>query len=151
MFELHELTRLVKKRKRVGRGGKLGGTSGKGNKGQNARSGGRVGPGFEGGQMPLHRRLPKRGFTNAPFAKEVKIINVSDLERHFNTGERIDVNSLIKSKIISAEKGQTYTIKVLAKGTLSKKLHVVADAFSNTAKEAIENAGGTVEYTHKGE
>jgi large subunit ribosomal protein L15 len=152
MFQLSKLTSLVKKRKRVGRGGNRGGTSGRGNKGQNARSGGGVGAGFEGGQMPLHRRLPKRGFTNAPFKVPVLIINTLDLENRFNNGDKIDIAMMIERSIIKPKRGGSYRVKVLGDGVLTKKLHVVADAFSSSAKMMIEKVGGSIEFLkHKGE
>lgn len=143
MFHLEELQQLVKKRKRVGRGGSRGGTSGKGHKGQKARSGGYVPPGFEGGQMPLYRRLPKRGFTNARFKQEVITVNLAKIESSYNAGDTVTIESLVQKKVVKVPHGiKNFIIKVLANGTLSKKLHIIADAYSTSAVEAIENVGG---------
>lgn len=133
----------IKTRKRVGRGpgSGLGKTSGKGHKGQNARSGGGVRPGFEGGQLPLFRRLPKRGFTNAPFKTEYAVINLSDLNK-FDDGAVITPEILKEMGLV---KNQLDGIKVLGNGTLEKKLVVKAHKFSNVAKEQIEKLGGKVE------
>jgi large subunit ribosomal protein L15 len=151
MFELHTLTRLVKPRKRVGRGGSRGGQSGRGGKGQTARSGGSIRPGFEGGQMPLHRRLPKRGFTNRPFQDEIKVVNLADLERAFDANSEINPEKLNEKGLVKLHKGIQTRIKVLGDGVLTKKFTVMADFFSATAKQAIEKVGGTVVYKTKGE
>ena len=126
--------------KRVGRGtgSGLGKTSGKGHKGQKARSGSKKN-GFEGGQMPLARRIPKRGFTNARFAKVFTVINVSDLEN----GTVVTAELLKAMGIIS--KIEKDGLKVLGRGELTKRLDVKAAKFSETAQKAIEAAGGTVE------
>lgn len=137
---LSELTSLMKKRKRVGRGGNRGGTSGKGHKGQKARSGGYVHPRFEGGQMPLTRRIPKRGFTNAPFKKDYEIVNLAQLDKYFSEGSTVNRDSLKKNGIV---KGNGL-LKVLAKGSLNKKLLVYVDAISKTANETILKKGGEV-------
>ena len=128
--------------KRLGRGigSGLGKTSGKGHKGQWARSGGGVRPGFEGGQMPLYRRIPKRGFTNRN-RKEFVAINISTLER-FDNGAEVTVDTLIESGIVKNPKDG---IKILANGELTKKLNVKANAFSASAKEKIEALGGSCE------
>ena len=128
--------------KRVGRGigSGTGKTSGKGHKGQNARSGGGVRPGFEGGQMPLYRRLPKRGFKNI-FAKQYVSINVEDLER-FENGTEVTPELLKETGVISKVLDG---VKVLGRGELSKKLTVKAVKFSESAKEKIEKAGGKAE------
>ncbi|CAH2716629.1 MULTISPECIES: 50S ribosomal protein L15 [Neobacillus] len=144
-MKLHELKPAEgsrKERKRLGRGigSGQGKTAGKGHKGQNARSGGGVRPGFEGGQTPLYRRLPKRGFTNIS-RKEYAILNLDTLNR-FEDGTEVTPELLIETGVISNEKAG---IKVLAKGTLEKKLTVKANKFSSAAKEAIEAAGGTTE------
>ena len=132
----------VRKAKRKGRGigsGK-GKTAGRGHKGQWARSGGGVRPGFEGGQMPLHRRLPKRGFTNI-FGKKFAVISVSDLEC-FENGSTVTVDELINAGLVK----KVYDgVKILGNGELSKKLTVKASAFSESAKEKIEKAGGNAE------
>lgn len=143
MIGLHTLTPLLKKRKRVGRGGKLGGTSGKGHKGQKARSGGYVRIGYEGGQMPLYRRLPKRGFNNFEFQIETKIVNLSDLERAFEAGATIDTQAMVEKGLVKIPKGiKNVAVKVLGKGKLSKKFMVSADAFSESALKAIQDCGG---------
>ena len=128
--------------KRVGRGigSGTGKTSGKGHKGQNARSGGGVRPGFEGGQTTLARRIPKRGFNNI-FATEYAVVNVSDLDR-FVDGTVVDTELLIASGLIKKELDG---VKVLGNGELTKNLTVKATAFSAAAKEKIEKAGGKAE------
>jgi large subunit ribosomal protein L15 len=127
-------------KKRIGRGigSGMGGTSTKGHKGQLARTGGTVRRGFEGGQTPLSRRLPKFGFTNAAFANTFQIINLSDLN---NIEGTVDAASLYKAGLIT-KKAQ---FKILAKGELKKSVTVKAHAFSEKAKEAIEKAGGKTE------
>jgi len=145
MFQLNNLVGLVKKRKRVGRGGSRGGTSGKGNKGQKARSGAKIGASFEGGQMPIYRRLPKRGFNNARFAQEVEIISIDRLENVFNAGDVVTRELLLEKGIINGRKGAV--LKVLGGKKLSKKLVVTADAFSESAMEAIKKVGGEVKIT----
>jgi large subunit ribosomal protein L15 len=128
--------------KRVGRGvgSGLGKTSARGHKGQKARSGGGVRPGFEGGQMPLSRRLPKRGFTNV-FGKEYAIVNVSDLNR-FENGTEVTAELLLDSRII---RKPLDGLKVLGNGEITKKLTVKATKFTQTAAEKIAAAGGTAE------
>lgn len=132
-----------KERKRVGRGtgSGLGKTSGKGHKGQNARSGGGVRVGFEGGQLPLFRRLPKRGFSNAKFKIRYATINLSDLEI-FAEGTEVTPTLLKEMGVI---KNSLDGIKVLGNGKLTKKLNVKANKFSETAKKEIEALGGTTE------
>ena len=127
-------------KKRVGRGpgSGHGKTSSRGEKGQKSRSGFSRKLGFEGGQMPLHRRLPKRGFTNI-FKKDYAVVNVSDLER-FDNGATVDEAALRAAGLV---KGQHDGVKVLGDGELSKKLTVTATKFSKSAKEIIEKAGGT--------
>ena len=128
--------------KRIGRGhgSGHGKTSGKGHKGQKARSGGGVRPGFEGGQMPLQRRVPKRGFNNI-FAKKFASVNVSALNR-FEEGSVVDSNVLIEAGVIK----KAYDgVKILANGNLDKKLIVKASAFSESAKQKIESLGGKAE------
>ena len=131
-------------KKRLGRGigSGLGKTSGKGHKGQWARSGGGVRPGFEGGQMPLIRRIPKRGFNNH-FRKVYSIVNLSVLES-FENGAIVDIAALNEKGLIKFIKGSV-GLKVLGNGTLTKSLTVKASAFSAQAKEAIEKAGGKAE------
>ncbi len=138
MLQLNSLVGLTKKRKRVGRGGSRGGTAGKGGKGQNARSGGGVRPSFEGGQMPLSRRLPKRGFSNALFATKIDIVTVRQIESSFNEGDVITKSMLVEKKLL--KKG--WLLKILATGNLTKKVTIEADAFSNGAVEAITRVGG---------
>jgi len=130
-------------RKGRGVGSGNGKTAGRGHKGQNARAGGGVRPGFEGGQMPIYRRLPKRGFNNKRFAAQYVEINVSDLER-FDDGAIIDAEVLKSSGIISLPKVND-GIKILGNGDLTKKLTVKANAFTAGAKEKIEKAGGSAE------
>ena len=133
----------TKKRKIVGRGpgSGLGKTCGKGHKGQNARSGGGVRPGFEGGQLPLFRRLPKRGFTNAKFKTVYAVINLTDLNK-FEDGSVITPELLKDMGIL---KNQLDGVKVLGNGKLEKKLTVKANQFSDTAVAAIEALGGKAE------
>ena len=144
-MKLHELSPAegsAKKAWRVGRGTGSGNgkTAGKGHKGQNARSGGGVRPGFEGGQLPLYRKLPKRGFNNK-FAVNYAIVNVEDLNRYAD-GTTVDINVLLADKVIrKAYDG----LKVLGNGEISKKITVKAAVFSATAKEKIEAAGGKTE------
>ena len=131
----------TKRRKRVGRGGKYSKTAGAGEKGQNARSGGGVRVGFEGGQLPLFRRLGKRGFNNARFRTVYATVNVSDLNR-FEENTVVTPELLIETGMITK---QLDGIKVLGNGELSKKLIVKANVFSKTAKEKIESIGGKTE------
>lgn len=145
-MKIHELSPAAgstKDVKRIGRGhgSGWGKTAGKGHKGQNSRSGGGVRPGFEGGQMPLQRRIPKRGFNNSNFATKYTIINVRDLEV-FAEGTVIDTELLIAAGIIKKEYDG---VKVLGNGDITKKLTVKATAFSGSAKEKIEKAGGKAE------
>ncbi|QQR49033.1 50S ribosomal protein L15 [bacterium] len=147
MLKLNQLTSISAKRKRVGRGGAKGGTCGKGTKGQLARSGGRseVKAFFEGGQMPLSRRLPRRGFTNGAFKKEYTIINVGDLENQFDAGATIDKNVLRKNGFIKSK--NEGPIKFLGNGTLTKNFIVIGDAFSKSAVQVIEKANGKAQLT----
>ncbi|GGE20813.1 50S ribosomal protein L15 [Marinithermofilum abyssi] len=144
-MKLHELKPAPgsrKKRNRVGRGMASGNgkTSGRGHKGQKARSGGGVRPGFEGGQNPLYRRLPKRGFTN-PNRKEYAIVNLDTLNR-FEEGTVVTPELLVKTGVIKNLKDG---LKVLANGDVNVKLTVKAHKFSSAAQEKIANAGGTTE------
>lgn len=135
-----EGARHTRKRKGQGVGSGLGKTAGRGQKGQNSRSGGGVRPGFEGGQIPLFQRLPKRGFKNVN-RKEYAVVNVSDLNV-FENGAEVTIEILIKAGLVN----KTYDgVKVLGNGTLEKKLTVKASKFSASAEAAIKNAGGTVE------
>lgn len=135
-----EGARHTRKRKGQGVGSGLGKTAGRGQKGQNSRSGGGVRPGFEGGQIPLFQRLPKRGSKNVN-RKEYAVVNVSDLNV-FENGAEVTIETLIKAGLVN----KTYDgVKVLGNGTLEKKLTVKASKFSASAEAAIKNAGGTVE------
>ena len=145
-MKLHELSPAegsVKKSFRKGRGAGSGNgkTAGKGHKGQNARSGGGVRPGFEGGQLPLYRKLPKRGFNNFRFSKVYAIVNVGALNA-FNDGDVVDSAALLTAGIID----NTFDgIKILGEGELTKNLTVKATVFSASAKEKIEAVGGKTE------
>lgn len=143
MNQLSNLSPLCKKRKTIGRGGSRGGTSGRGSKGQKSRSGSsNMRPSFEGGQMPLIRRLPKRGFSNELFATEYSIINLELLESHFASGDVIS-KEVLQEKGLLKGNGKCL-LKVLGHGTLTKKLTVVTDAISKSAKQMIEQSGGAV-------
>jgi large subunit ribosomal protein L15 len=144
-MQLHDLAPAPgsrKKRKRIGRGpgSGMGKTSGKGHKGLKARSGGNVRPGFEGGQMPIYRRLPKRGFTNI-FKKQYAVLNIEDLER-FDDGATIDMDALRQVGLV---KGKVDGAKLLGNGDTQKKFCLKAILVSKTAKEKIESAGGSIE------
>ena len=143
-MKLHELAPAegsVKPAWRKGRGPGSGNgkTAGKGHKGQNARSGGGVRPGFEGGQLPIYRKLPKRGFSNYKFAKNYAIVNVSDLNK-FNDGDTVNLAALMEAGVI---RKPLCGLKVLGNGELTKKITVEAAVFSASAKEKIEAAGKT--------
>ena len=145
-MKLHELSPAegsVKENYRKGRGAGSGNgkTAGKGHKGQNARSGGGVRPGFEGGQLPLYRKLPKRGFNNYRFGKKYAIINVQSLNK-FNDGEVVDTAALLSAGLID---NVFDGVKILGEGEIAKKLTVKATIFSASAKEKIEAAGGKTE------
>lgn len=145
-MKLNELSAApgsVKERKRIGRGAGSGNgkTAGKGHKGQKARAGHGMRPGFEGGQMPLQRRIPKRGFNNI-FAQEIATVNVGTLNARFEDGASIDAAALIEAGIINKS---CDGVKILSNGKLEKKLTVKANAFSQAAKEKIEAAGGKAE------
>jgi len=145
-MKLHELSPAEGSAKaawRKGRGPASGNgkTAGKGHKGQNARSGGGVRPGFEGGQIPLYRKLPKRGFNNSKFATNYAIVNVSALNV-FEDGAVVDLATLLEKRIVRAELDG---LKVLGNGELTRKLTVKANIFSASAKEKIEAAGGKIE------
>jgi large subunit ribosomal protein L15 len=143
-FNLHAPEGATKKRRRVGRGqgSGLGTTAGKGNKGQQSRSGGKTYPGFEGGQMPLYRRLPHRGFKNTMFRKEWQVVNLRDLEVKFEAGETVDGVSLRAKGLVKKAEG---LVKILGDGELSKALTVSVDKVSAQALEKIQKAGGKVE------
>jgi large subunit ribosomal protein L15 len=144
-MKLHELKPVPgarQTRKRVGRGtgSGMGKTSGRGHKGQNARSGGGVRPGFEGGQTPLFKRLPKRGFTNI-YRVEYNVVNLEQLNE-FKEGTKVDSKKLVKQGLI---KNNDKKIKILGNGKLNVKLTVVAHKFSKSAEKGILEAGGTIE------
>ncbi len=132
----------LKKRKLLGRGSGTGRgcTSGRGNNGQKSRSGYSKKIGFEGGQMPLVRRVPKRGFNNKNFEKAYQIINLNDLNRYKN-GDKVDYTVLLKDRLVS--KKSRY-VKLLANGNLTKKVHVTVDKASKIAQEAVRSIGGEV-------
>lgn len=136
-----------KKPKRVGRGSSsgLGTTAGKGNKGQQSRSGGKTYVGFEGGQMPLYRRIARKGFSNYPFKKEYVCINVELLDAKFNDGDTVDATSLVAKGFMSSKSSSA--VKILGNGDITKKLTVDVDKVSASAKAKIEKAGGTVKVT----
>jgi large subunit ribosomal protein L15 len=134
------------RRKRLGSGESSGHgkTSGKGHKGQKARSGGTIRPGFEGGQMPLHRRLPKRGFNNATFKTVYGIVNLDDLEKRFDDGAAINEKLLRGAGLV---RGSLSGVKILGRGEISKKFHLEVDSISASAKKKIEQAGGSIVMT----
>ena len=145
-MRLHELqpaagAKRASKRLGRGRGSGLGKTAGRGSKGQLSRSGGGKGPGFEGGQTPLYRQLPKRGFTNK-YKVEYAVVNVSDLERVFEAGDEVDRDALREKGLV---KGHDALVKVLGDGELTKSLTVRADKFSESAMSKIKAAGGSAE------
>lgn len=149
MLSLNNCEKLLKKRKRVGRGGSRGATSGRGNKGQKGRTSGGVGPVFEGGQMPLTRRLPKRGFNNAQFAQNWVIVNIRSLNNTFEDGAEITRETLLQHGIIKGSSRKA-RLKILGQGVLEKKLIVYADAFSRNASESIRSQGGEARITKEG-
>lgn len=145
-MKLHELSPVpgsTKERKRIGRGpaSGQGKTAGKGHKGQKARAGRGMQIGFEGGQMPLQRRIPKRGFNNI-FRKEFAIVNLASLDKAFNDGDTVTIEALVASGLV---KKTLDGVKVLGNGELTKKLTVQVNAYSETAKSKIEAAGGNAE------
>ena len=133
--------------KRVGRGSSsgLGTTAGKGNKGQQSRSGGKTYVGFEGGQMPLYRRIARKGFSNYPFKKEYVCINVELLDAKFDDGATVDKAALAEKGFLSLKSNPL--VKILGNGEVTKKLNVVVDKVSESAKAKIEKAGGSVKTT----
>lgn len=145
-MKLHELSPVpgsTKERKRIGRGpaSGQGKTAGKGHKGQKARAGRGMQIGFEGGQMPLQRRIPKRGFNNI-FRKEFAIVNLASLDKAFNDGDTVTIEALVASGLV---KKTLDGVKVLGNGEITKKLTVQVNAYSETAKSKIEAAGGNAE------
>lgn len=143
LYELSPAPGSTSERKRIGRGpaSGQGKTAGKGHKGQKARAGRGMRAGFEGGQMPLQRRIPKRGFVNI-FAKEIAIVNLSAIDEKFEDGAVVDVEALINAGLV---KKALDGVKVLGNGEISKKLTVKVNAFSESAKAKIEAAGGKAE------
>ena len=143
LIDAKQVFHKVKKRKRVGRGAGSGHgkTCCKGMKGEKSRSGNKLRLLFEGGQMPLFRRIPKRGFSNMPFKKKYVIMNVKDFE-NFETGTRVDLQKLKDSGLVRSIK---YDLKVLGEGTLTKSITVVAHKFSEAATKKIKDAGGEAE------
>ncbi|MBQ7593342.1 MAG: 50S ribosomal protein L15 [Synergistaceae bacterium] len=142
--DLHPAKGSTHKSKRLGQGigSGTGKTSGKGNKGDKSRTGGGVRPGFEGGQMPLTRRTPKRGFNNARFAKVFQPVNLRTLEQKFEAGAEVDTEALFNARVI---RKKDIPVKILADGELTKALKIKAGAFSAEAVKKIEAVGGTHE------
>lgn len=150
-MRLHDLKPApgsTKRRKIVGRGESsgLGKTSGRGHKGQRARSGAGIRIGFEGGQMPMHRRLPKKGFSNATFRDKIVVVNLDRLEAQFDDGAVINEAALREKRIV---RGRFDAIKVLGDGDLSKKFTISVNQISANAKDKVEKAGGTVALVEK--
>lgn len=141
--ELKPANGANRERKRLGRGtgSGLGTTAGKGHKGQKARKSGGVRPGFEGGQMPMTRRIPKRGFSNARFAVEYEVVNVGDINECFNAGEEVNVQTLKARALVHGNKDG---VKILGDGELTKKLSFTVDKISASAAEKVKAAGGAV-------
>jgi large subunit ribosomal protein L15 len=146
-FDLHAPEGANKRKRIIGRGqgSGRGTTAGKGNKGQHSRSGGKTYVGFEGGQMPLYRRLAHRGFSNYPFKKVFQVINLEEIEKRYDNGETVDSETLILKGLIK----KAAPVKILGNGELTKKLNFKITAMSASAKEKIEKAGGSV-ITAKG-
>jgi len=149
-FNVRKPKGATRHRKVLGRGVGTGhgGTAGKGGKGQTARSGGRPRPGFEGGQMPLYRRIARRGFSNYPFKKEYLVVNVGDLDSRFNDGDTVNRESLVARKLV---KGKSLPVKLLGNGEVTKKLNVEVDKASASAVEEIRKLGGQVTEKGNGE
>jgi large subunit ribosomal protein L15 len=141
-FDLHAPEGANKRKRIIGRGqgSGRGTTAGKGNKGQKARSGGKTYVGFEGGQMPLYRRLARRGFSNYPFKKVFQVINLGEIEKRYDEGETVNTATLTGKGLIK----KAEPVKILGKGELTKKLNFKVGAVSASAKEKIEKAGGVV-------
>jgi large subunit ribosomal protein L15 len=141
-FNLHAPEGANKRKRIIGRGqgSGRGTTAGKGNKGQKARSGGKTYVGFEGGQMPLYRRLAQRGFSNYPFKKFFQVINLEEIEKRYDNGETVNAVTLIEKGLIK----KVEPLKILGKGKFTKKLNFKVSAVSASAREKIEKAGGTV-------
>jgi large subunit ribosomal protein L15 len=142
MAELRAPKGATKKKQIVGRGnGSKGGTSGRGSNGQNARSGGGVRPGFEGGQMPLYRRIARRGFSNYPFKKEYQLVYLRDINDRFEAEDTVNFETLKEKGLVSGKSG---LVKILSNGEVDKKFFVDVDKISGSAKEKIEKAGGKI-------
>ena len=141
--EITAITGANKKRKRIGRGKGSGNgkTAARGHKGQHSRAGASFHLAYEGGQMPLFRRLPKRGFNNAQFTTRYEIVNVSQLERFFDDGQTINIKELATAGLINSAKSR---VKILGDGELTKKLTVAAHKFSKSAEQKISGCGGSV-------
>ncbi|MDR2028260.1 MAG: 50S ribosomal protein L15 [Treponema sp.] len=141
-FDLHAPEGANKRKRIIGRGqgSGRGTTAGKGNKGQHSRSGGKTYVGFEGGQMPLYRRLAHRGFSNYPFKKVFQVVNLGEIEKRYDNGETVDSGTLILKGLIK----KAVPVKILGNGELTKKLNFKITAMSASAKEKIEKAGGSV-------
>jgi large subunit ribosomal protein L15 len=141
-FNLHAPEGANKRKRIVGRGqgSGRGTTAGKGNKGQQSRSGGKTYVGFEGGQMPLYRRLAHRGFSNYPFKKEYQVINLTEIQNSYADGETVSIQSLVLKGLVKG----AVPVKILGGGELTKKLNFEVEALSASAKEKIEKAGGTI-------
>ena len=157
-FDLHAPHGANKRKRILGRGQSSGRgtTSGKGNKGQKARSGGKTYVGFEGGQMPLFRRLAQRGFSNYPFKKIFQIVNLGEIDKRFNDGETVDEISLCNKGLIQGSKKSgifkaDIPVKILGDGKLTKKLIFNISTISGSAREKILKAGGNVETTKSAE
>jgi len=148
-YNLHAPEGATKKRRRVGRGqgSGLGTTAGRGNKGQQSRSGGKTYPGFEGGQMPLYRRLPHRGFTNTSFKKDWQVVNLEQVEAKYSAGEVVDGVSLLQKRLVKKAEG---LVKILGDGSITKALTFQVDKVSASARAKIEKAGGKVETPSSG-
>lgn len=146
-FDLHAPAGANKRKRIVGRGqgSGRGTTAGRGNKGQKSRSGGKTYAGFEGGQMPLYRRLAHRGFSNYPFRKEYQTVNLEQIEKSFEAAGTVDTAALIKKGLIK----KSLPVKILGNGDLSKKLSFKVAAVSASAKEKIEKAGGEISLAPK--
>ncbi len=144
-FNLRAPEGANKRRRIVGRGqgSGRGTTAGKGNKGQQSRSGGKTYVGFEGGQMPLYRRLAHRGFSNYPFKKIFQVINLGEIQKRYNDGETVSIETLVQKGLIKG----SVPVKVLGDGEFTRKLSFNAVAMSASAKEKIEKAGGSVAVT----
>jgi large subunit ribosomal protein L15 len=141
-FDLHAPEGAVKRKRIVGRGqgSGRGTTAGKGTKGQKARSGGKTYVGFEGGQMPLYRRLARRGFSNYPFKKEIQVVNLGEIEKRYADGETVEPRTLIQKGLVK----KTLPVKILGNGEFTRKLNFRIGAMSASAREKIEKAGGSV-------